>query len=65
MAITHCICANISFAEIKKIAEERKETDLFALKEQVCFGANCRMCLPYIRRMLLTGETRFDTILEK
>ena len=65
MPITHCICANVSFEEIKKIAEDSNESDMYTLQQKLYFGDRCRMCLPYVRRMLLTGETRFDKILEK
>jgi len=67
MKITHCICHNVSFAEIKEIADKKHITDietlLKALQQELPFGLNCQTCLPYIRRTLATGQTEFHEIL--
>jgi len=67
MKITHCICHNISFAEIKALADEKHisdvETLLTTLQQELPFGDNCQTCLPYIRRTLATGQTEFNEIL--
>ena len=43
---------------------EMKEThlDLAALMDVYDVGTNCGSCLPYIQRMLQTGETEFDIL---
>jgi hypothetical protein len=38
-------------------------TTIEALQEHVEFGRACRLCHPYVRRALRTGEVVFRTIL--
>lgn len=56
--VDRCICANITFASLKKLADERSLT-LDQLKD--CTGActQCSMCEPYLRLMFETGRTTF------
>jgi len=59
MAINRCICSNIYFSEIKKIAEEKDlETVGDLQKEGIC-SQNCQLCVPYIEKMFETGKTEF------
>jgi bacterioferritin-associated ferredoxin len=44
---------------LKEVAEEDGISDIDSLREAVLCGANCRFCVPYIKRMLRTGETEF------
>jgi len=32
------------------------------IQAAVDFGHNCKLCHPYVRRMLRTGDVTFDTI---
>lgn len=57
--VTRCVCFNVSFADLKEVAEEDGVTTLDELREIILCGANCRFCVPYIERMLRTGETEF------
>lgn len=56
MPVSRCICHDISFAELKKLAEAGAR-DLEALSRQTGCGTGCGMCIPYIRVMLATGDT--------
>ena len=57
--VTRCVCFNVSFADLKEVAQEDGITDIDALRQVILCGANCRFCVPYIERMLRTGETEF------
>lgn len=61
--IDRCLCFNQTFVHLKAIAEATGADTLPALQEQVPFGLKCRLCHPYVRRMLRTGETVFHEIL--
>jgi bacterioferritin-associated ferredoxin len=58
--VTHCICFDVSFAQLKKVADTNNVHDLEALQQCVQFGHNCGLCHPYVRQMLRTGQTEFD-----
>ena len=58
--ITHCICFDISFAQLKKVAQANNVHDLEALQQCVQFGQKCGLCQPYVRSMLRTGQTEFE-----
>ncbi len=62
--ITHCICFNRSFAELKAVAEKYQCLTVEELQKHVDFGLNCKLCVPYVRQMLATGETEFGIIIE-
>ena len=57
--VTHCICFDISFAQLKKIAQINNVCNLEALQQCVEFGQKCGLCHPYVREMLRTGQTEF------
>ena len=60
--IHRCICANRSFAELLTLAR-KEQLDLAQLTARTGCGGGCRACLPYLRRMLRTGETEFSELL--
>jgi len=63
--VTRCVCDDITFKEIKKLAMERGYTKVSQLSnEQIC-ATNCKLCVPYVHRMLKTGETAFKEIEER
>ena len=57
--VTRCICCDISFAEIKKVAEQQEITSVKELKEKDICSNNCLMCEPYVELVLETGATEF------
>lgn len=54
MAVDRCICHNVTFAELKKLADGGVR-DLDELSNRTGCGTGCGMCIPYIRVMLATG----------
>lgn len=57
--VTKCVCKRLTFAEIKVIAAEQNITTLDELiKRKIC-SSECGMCQPYVKKMLVTGETEF------
>lgn len=61
--INRCVCFDCTFSEIRALSEETGEKTIEELQRHLEFGMNCRLCHPYIRRMLRTGETTFNQIL--
>lgn len=61
--IDRCLCFNVSFEDLKKVAVAFSATSIAELQEHCKFGRRCRLCHPYVRRMLRTGEVVFDRII--
>ena len=61
--IDRCVCFNKTFAELAELAALTGTGTLPELQAHVNFGFKCRMCHPYVKRMLRTGETVFGEIL--
>lgn len=64
MNIDRCYCYDETFAHLKRVAEENDAESVEALQAHVQFGENCQLCHPYVRRMLETGDTAFQEIIE-
>lgn len=56
MGVSRCICRDVPFARIAEVARE-VGPDLGKLSAVTGCGTGCGMCMPYIKRMLLTGQT--------
>ncbi len=65
MKIDRCFCFQKTFATLKAVAEATGAASVAALQEHVEFGQKCKLCHPYTRRMLRTGETVFHEIIEE
>ena len=67
--VDRCSCFNVSFVELKALASRSPEVKSFGSLRKVAreqgmpFGENCKMCRPYVKRMLQTGETVFTELL--
>ena len=61
--INRCICSRVLFSDLKAEAASHGVDTLEALQEIREFGVNCRLCHPYVRRMLQDGTTEFNEIL--
>ena len=61
--IDRCQCFQVTFAELKEMANEQRAQTIEDLQEFVDFGHRCRLCHPYVRRMLRTGETVFHEVI--
>jgi len=64
MDVDRCYCYQQTFEDLNAIAEETGAESVEALQAHVTFGENCRLCHPYVRRMLETGETVFHEVIE-
>ena len=62
--ITKCICYDTTFEEMKKIMKENSLSTLEELRERKIVAANCKLCVPYIIKMIETGKTKFKIVLE-
>ena len=60
--IDRCYCFGQRFADLKAAAEATGADSVPELQAHVVFGQRCRLCHPYVRRMLRTGETVFHEI---
>ena len=61
LAVDRCICFDLSFAELKRIAAAGR-LDFEALQRATRCSTNCALCEPYIRLMLATGRTAFSVL---
>ena len=57
--VDRCVCRGVSFAELKDLAE-RTGADLDGISERMGCASGCSMCVPYIQKMLESGETSFE-----
>ena len=62
MRIDRCVCFNVTFADLARMAEATGAASVEALQQHRTFGQKCRLCHPYVRRMLRTGETAFHHV---
>lgn len=62
MPVTRCICHQISFEEIKKISDNKEFDTVEKLRVEGICSTNCRLCEPYIKMMLKTGEVSFQPV---
>lgn len=60
--IDRCYCFGKTFAELKRTAERTGAASVEELQRHATFGHNCKLCHPYVRRMLRTGETVFREV---
>ena len=65
MIIDRCYCFQKRFAELKSVAEDTGASSVDDLQQQVVFGQNCKLCHPYVRRMLRTGTTTFRQVIRE
>jgi bacterioferritin-associated ferredoxin len=64
LQITMCVCMRMPFARLLPLARER-DWDLEAVSRETGCGDNCGLCRPYLRRMLMTGETVFHEVINE
>ena len=63
LRIDRCICRDIKFSELWRIAELNDAHDLDSLQKHARFGDNCELCHPYVREMLVSGTVVFQELL--
>lgn len=57
-----CLCFPHTFVELKYLAERNRWSFVEDITEAVGCGGGCSICLPYLAKMLETGETEFDIL---
>lgn len=63
MAVSRCICSNITFAELLDIARV-SPCDFDELQRRTGCGQGCGTCVPYVLRTLETGVTNHPILSE-
>lgn len=62
MDIDRCVCFQVTFETLQDVAEATGASTVSELQQHETFGQRCRLCHPYVRRMLRTGQTHFDQV---
>ncbi len=62
ITIDRCLCRGLAFADLLPTARA-EGWDLDDMVRETGAGGRCGLCRPYLRRMLITGETVFHTII--
>ena len=57
MAVNRCLCRKIPFALALGVAREHGCRTVAELQEHLTLGTGCGLCVPYMQRALVTGET--------
>ncbi len=58
MDVDRCVCFSVTFRTLRDYAQQHR-CGLDELQARFGCGRGCGLCIPYIRRMLETGETSF------
>ena len=64
MTVDRCYCYDVPFKRLHRVSQRTGANTVDALQAHVCFGHNCGLCHPYVRRMLRTGQVTFHQIIE-
>ena len=62
--VAMCVCRRVPFAVLLPLARV-EGWGLEELAAATGCGAGCGLCRPYLRRMLITGETEFRELLRE
>ena len=60
--VTKCVCNNISFKEMKIFAVRNEIQSIEGLVNVLQVANDCRLCVPFIKKMLATGKTKFEIV---
>ncbi len=63
LCIFRCVCFDRTFAELKEFTRA-EPLSLEQITARYGCGGSCKLCRPYIERMLQTGETEFREIIQ-
>ena len=62
LRIDRCVCQQTPFTRLLPLARAN-DWDVAAIGVATGCGARCGLCRPYLREMLMTGQTVFTTVL--
>jgi bacterioferritin-associated ferredoxin len=65
VAVNRCICRRITFAHALAVARRNRCGTVADLQRHVELGTGCGLCVPYMQRSLLTGETDLPVLDER
>lgn len=54
----------MSFSQMKKTMKDRNIRSIEEFRKIKPVATNCKLCLPYINKMIETGKTEFEIIIE-
>ena len=57
MAVNRCICTGVTFEAALAVARARSFQRVVELRSASSLGSGCGLCIPYMQRALMTGET--------
>ena len=57
-----CRCHGVKFTRMKALAADKGIDSVGDLQREVRFGDNCKRCVPFVAKMLKTGETEFKVV---
>jgi len=60
--VTKCVCYDTTFEEMKEIMEKNNIGTIDELRKIKPVASNCKLCLPYINKMIETGKIKFEVI---
>jgi len=58
--IRRCDCSGLTFAQMKRKADEMNIRSIKGLRSRLGMGYYCTACVPYLKEMLRSGQTEFD-----
>jgi len=61
--VRSCICYPHTFAQLKEEAAQKGWTSVREITEAEACGSGCGMCMPYLQKMIDTGEVAFEVML--
>jgi bacterioferritin-associated ferredoxin len=64
VAVNRCICRDVTFESALAIAQARGFGSVRQLRDASPLGSGCGLCIPYMQRALMTGETDLPVLEE-
>ncbi len=61
--VTKCVCYDKTFAEMKLLIDKNNLQTADDLRKYIPFGMNCKLCVPYVEQVFITGKTEFEPII--
>ncbi|QOJ00319.1 MAG: bacterioferritin [Phycisphaeraceae bacterium] len=66
MAVTRCVCREVSFERIARLAAELRaagvEPDAEMMRSMTGCGTGCGTCMPYVAEVVRTGRVSLEVI---
>lgn len=62
MPVNRCICHKITFTQLKRLAEEEGLKTVYEIRDRGLASSKCKLCEPYVEKLLETGETSFKPV---